>query len=72
MPKILVSIPDSLLEWSDGIAKKYYKSRSEMVREAMRQTCERLGSHHVAPASVTQEETTSVSEAGRLAVPLPI
>lgn len=34
--KVLVSIPDEFLKVVDDVAKQEYRSRSELVREALR------------------------------------
>ena len=55
MAKILVTMPDEFLNKVDGLADKESCSRSELIREALRNYMRRLSKHQLENASRNAE-----------------
>lgn len=45
MAKILVTMPDKFLDQVDGLANEEQRTRSELIREALRSYMRRVSSH---------------------------
>jgi predicted transcriptional regulator len=41
MAKVMISLPDELLSAADGLARRQHRSRSELIREALREVLAR-------------------------------
>lgn len=51
MAKVLVTMPDEFLDKVDGLADNEHRSRSELIREALRSYMRRLSKNQIENAS---------------------
>ena len=58
MAKILITMPDAFLDKVDGLANNEQRTRSELIREALRSYMRRVSVHH----SQKTEENAKILE----------
>lgn len=57
MARVLISIPEKLLEEIDAQAEKEYRTRSELLRECFRTYLKKAGSKHQVEEIADAQET---------------
>ena len=62
MARVLISMKDEFLERIDEVAEYEHRSRSELIREALRTYITKRNSNSAAQQAVVQQQPTSATD----------